>query len=317
MNLNKKTGIVLVVTNEKHNLEMLYNSLSLQSYKNFSVYFIDNNSTDGSVEFSKEINKEHNLDIHYTLLKENKGDHAGNSIGASKAIADGCDYVFILNNDTELDPMCMEELYKLIESDGKIGVAGPIFFYWTKEKTVNMIQIYGAHVNFKTRKTEIVAAGKIFEEINLPDTLVCDYPIGGALFIRREVVEKLGVLFDDRWFMYSNEIDFAYNVKKLGYISVATKKAKIWHNHKWIRDNKTGWYREYYLSERNKFLYYIKYGMYFNMLSAAAADLILFPWRLIWFVKRCDFKLGMYYLLGMLHGLMNKKGKPKLRIIKQ
>ena len=119
-----------------------------------------------------------------------------------------------------------------------------------------------------TQNTIIEASGKIFEETQLPDVLECDYPIGGALFIKREVIEKLGVLFDDRYFMYNNEIDFAYRVKKLGYKSFATIKAKIWHNHKWIRDNKSGWYREYYLSEeRNKFLYYHKYKMYLPFLG--------------------------------------------------
>jgi GT2 family glycosyltransferase len=197
--------------------------------------------------------------IKYILLKENSGDAKGNSIGAKEALKNGCSYIFILNNDTELEPSCLWELLNLIETDEKIGVVGPIFFYWTKEKTRNRIQIYGAHVNFKTQKTEIVAAGKIYEDLDLPDVLECDYPIGGAMLIKREVIEKLGDVFDERYFMYSNEIDFAYRLKRLGYRSFATRKAKIWHNHKWVRDNKSGWYREYYLSARNKFLYFHKH----------------------------------------------------------
>jgi GT2 family glycosyltransferase len=314
--LEKKIGIVLVVTNEKHNLQMLYTSLTIQTYKNFELYFVDNNSSDGSIEHSKNLNEKFNFKIHYIPLTENAGDAKGNSIGAVQAIKDGCDFVFVLNNDTELDSNCLEVLYRLAESDIKIGVTGPIFFYWTKEKQKNKIQIYGAHVNFKTQITRLEAAGKIFEETSLPETLVCDYPIGGALFIKSELIEKLGTLFDDRYFMYNNEIDFAYRVKKLGYVSVATINAKTWHNHKWVRDNKEGWYREYYLSERNKFLYYHKYRLYGHMLVTLLTDIIKFPWRLYWFMKVCDFKLGMYYLRGMFAGLINKKGKPKLSIIK-
>jgi GT2 family glycosyltransferase len=315
--LEKKTGIILVVTNEKHNLQMLYQSLFNQTYKNFILYFVDNNSNDGSVDYSKEINKDFGFEIKYILLKENSGDAKGNSIGASEALKDGCDYIFILNNDTELDPSCIEELIKLIEKDENTGVAGPIFFYWTKEKVKNEIQIYGAYVNFKTQDTEIAAERKIFEEINLPDSLECDYPIGGALFIKRKVIEKLGTLFDDRYFMYNNEIDFAYRLKALGYKSLATTKAKIWHNHKWVRNNKQSWYREYYLSERNKFLYYHKYRMYFQMLKLLTIDIIKFPWRLRWFIKVCDFKLGIWYLKGMLDGLLNKQGKPNFSFIKK
>lgn len=308
---SKKTGIVLVVTNEKHNLQMLYESLSKQTYKNFIIYFVDNNSSDGSVDFSKDLNKNFGFDIRYLLLKENSGDAKGNSIGADQAVKDGCDYVFILNNDTELDPVCIEELLKLSESDEKIGVTGPIFFYWTKEKTKNKIQIYGAHVNYRTQVRETVAETKIFEETDLPDVLECDYPIGGALYIKREVIEKLGTLFDDRYFMYNNEIDFSYRLKKLGYKAFATIKAKVWHNHNWIRTNKSGYYREYYLMERNKFLYCHKFGFTGQLLKMLSEDIIKFPWRLRWFMKVCDFKLGMIYLRGMLDGVLNKQGKPK------
>jgi GT2 family glycosyltransferase len=314
--LNKRTGIILVVTNEKHNLQLLYESLEKQTYKNFTLFFIDNNSSDGSVNFSKEINEKFCFDIKYTLLKENIGDHKGNSIGAVEALNDGCDYIFVLNNDTELEKTCIEELIKLIEKDESTGVVGPIFFYWTKEKTINKVQIYGANVDFKTQRTEIVGTAKIFEETSLPETLVCDYPIGGALLIKRDVIEKLGVLFDDRYFMYGNEIDFARRLKALGYQALATTKAKVWHNHKWVRNNKDGWYREYYFSERNKFLYYHKYNMYYYMLRMLAIDIIKFPWRLIWFMKVCDFKLGMWYLRGMAAGLLNIKGKPKISILK-
>lgn len=314
--LKKKTGIILVVTNEKHNLRMLYESLSKQTYKNFTLYFIDNNSVDGSVSFSKEINNDFCFEIKYTLLDENVGDAKGNSIGAAEAVKDGCDYVFILNNDTELDTNCIEELIKLLEKDEKTGVVGPIFFYWTKEKTTNKIQIYGAFVDFKTQKTNLIGATKIFEETELPETLVCDYPIGGALLIKKEVIEKLGVLFDDRFFMYSNEIDFARRVKALGYNAIATIKAKVWHNHKWVRNNKDGWYREYYHSERNKFLYYYKYKMFYHLLRMLTIDIIKFPWRLRWFIKVCDYKLGIWYLRGMAAGLLNRKGKPKISIVK-
>ncbi|MCI0716545.1 MAG: glycosyltransferase family 2 protein [Chlorobi bacterium] len=314
--MTKKIGIILVVTNEKHNLSMLYDSLARQTYKNFAIYFVDNNSSDGSKEFSEELNKKFNFKINYIELESNLGDAKGNSIGAEQALNEACDFIFVLNNDTELEEQCLENLYKLAESDEKIGATGPIFFYWTKDKIKNKVQIYGANVNFKTQVTEIIGVGKIYEESSFPEILICDYPIGGALFVKREVIQKLGVLFDDRYFMYNNEIDFAYRLKMLGYISAATTKAKVWHNHKWVRDNKTSWYREYYLSQRNKFLYYHKYKLYGSMILMILTDSVKFPWRLKWFIKVCDFKLGMYYLKGMLDGILNKKGKPNLYFVK-
>ena len=87
-------------------------------------------------------------------------------------------------------------------------------------------------------------------------------------------------------------------------------KAVAYHNHHWTKKNNKAYYFEYYLSERNKFLYYRKYKLYFSIVYMFLADIIRFPWRLIWFRKVCDFKLGVYYLKGMKDGLLGKSGKP-------
>lgn len=113
---------------------MLYSSLAIQSYKRFKILFVDNNSSDGSSDFSKEISDKSDLDIEYISLAENSGFAKGNNIGAEWAIEDECDYVSILNNDTELDPNGLRVLVRLAESDDSIGVVGPIVFLLARQQ---------------------------------------------------------------------------------------------------------------------------------------------------------------------------------------
>jgi hypothetical protein len=97
---------------------------------------------------------------------------------------------------------------------------------------------------------------------------------------------------------------------------MVSKNAAIWHNHKWVKQNKQGYYFEYYLIQRNKYLYFRKYSLYKKMFVSYILDSIKFPWRLIWFAKVCDLKLGYYYIKGTYAGLLGHNGKPNLSFLK-
>ncbi|RPI17207.1 MAG: glycosyltransferase family 2 protein [Ignavibacteriae bacterium] len=309
----KKVGVILVVYNQKDNLRPLYESLCKQSYKNFTVYFIDNKSTDGSYGRSIELNQQFNLDIKYISPGCNMGFAKGNNIGAEEAVKDKCEYLFILNNDIELDEDCLKNLIELANQDEKTAITSPIIFYGPMGCAENVIQEYGSRVNFHSYHIHRNYPRKVFEKNNdkIPGTMNVNFVSGGALLIKSSVYKKIG-LWEERYFAYGDEIDLMKRIKEAGFIVKVTKKAKLWHNHKWDKDNKWGYYFEYYMIERNKFLYYHKCKYYFSLFFTAIGDILKFPWRLLWFKKVCDFKLGYYYLAGLFDGLKNKGGKPDL-----
>jgi len=308
-------GIVTVVTNEKQNLKDFYFTLAEQTYKDFIIYFVDNNSTDGSIEYFKELNKNNTVSVEYIHLNYNSGFSGGCNVGAEKAISDGCKYLFFSNNDLVFDKHAMEEMVKLVGSDETIACVGPVLFKHS-EKNPDEIQEYGGKINFKSGTTEKYYTNQRIKDITLPETIETDFIGGGVFFIKADVFKKTG-MFDNAYFAYFDEIDLSYRLKVLNkYKMIVTSKAKIWHNHNWTKKNNNSYYFEYYLSQRNKFLYYRKYKLYSSLFLAAIGDWIMFPWRLIWFVKVCDFKLGFYYLKGMLDGLLGKKGKPNLSFVK-
>jgi GT2 family glycosyltransferase len=302
-------GIITVVTNEKNNLDDFYSSLAAQTYTDFTIYFVDNNSTDGSQEYFKQLNSGNKIKAEYIPLSYNSGFSGGCNAGAEKALADGCRYLFFSNNDLLFDKHAMDEMANLIKSDETIACAGPLLFKHSGNKP-DEIQEFGGRVNFKRGSMVKYHTNENINSITLPETLETDFVGGGVCFIRADVFKKIG-MFENAYFAYFDEIDLSYRLKVLNnYKMIVTSKAKVWHNHHWTKKNNKGFYFEYYLSERNKFLYFKKYGLYSSLVLTVIGDLLKFPWRLIWFVKVCNFKLGFYYLKGMLDGLLNKKGKP-------
>lgn len=302
-------GIVTVVTNEKYNLDNFFRSLSAQSFKDFTLYFIDNNSSDGSADYFRHLNKNNELKVKFLSVNENSGFSTGSNNGASAAIQDGCEYLFILNNDVELDKNCLAELKTLIESSPDIVCVGPLLFMH-KEKFPGIIQEYGGKINFRSGMEEKYYTKKNINEVSLPEILESDFVGGGVCFIKADAFKNAG-MFEDSYFAYFDEIDLAYRLRMLRqYKMYVTAKAIAYHNHYWTKKNNKSYYFEYYLSERNKFLYFKKFKLYYSIIWMTLIDLLKFPWRLVWFMKVCDFKLGLYYLKGMKDGLLGRKGKP-------
>ena len=83
------------------------------TYKNTSIIIVDNASSDNSIPFLKE----NYPDLERIELEENTGFSYAVNCGIKQADSE---YVFLLNNDTECDPDCIEHLVALIEKDEKI-----------------------------------------------------------------------------------------------------------------------------------------------------------------------------------------------------
>ena len=312
-----KIAVILVMFRQKHNLELLYESLKDQSSADFKIYFVDNNADNSDTEFSKTLNLRYGLNIEYISTGKNTGFAGGNNTGAEKAMADGAEYIFFLNNDTVLHPHCIESLASYLDSNSSAAAASPIIFYWQGSAEPGRIQEFGADSDFGTYKISKHFEGLQFVEIGneIPPVKDVNTLPGAAMMVRADVLKKTG-LWEEIYFAYGDEIDLARRIHEAGYKCAAIKQAVLWHNHKWVKDNKEGYYFEYYLIQRNKYLYFRKFRLYGGMFLSYLSDTFRFPFRLIWFAKVCDLKLGYYYLKGTYSGLFGHKGKPNLSFLK-
>lgn len=305
-----RLGIILVLYNQKHNLDVLYSSLTEQTFKDFSIYFVDNNPQHGAVEHSKDLNIKYGFDIRYYPQLTNTGFAGGSNIGAIQAIQDGCDNLLVLNNDMELHKNCLEELNSLLISTGA-GVVAPLVLIGKSNSDSNIIQEYGGQLNLRTYSLKKYYEGQSYslQKNILPQVQKVDFVCGGATLIRSSIVKEIG-LWDERYFAYGDEIDLSKRLHEKNIQLYVTSRAIIWHHHQWDRNNRIGYYFEYFMIQRNKYLYFIKYRYFINLFIALLKDFFRLPLTLRWHLKICDVRLFFYYIKGIAHGLMNHKGAP-------
>lgn len=129
VNYTYNVSIIIVNYNGKRYIDNLFDSLDKLVHDDFSfqVVFVDNNSSDDSIEYLE--NKAKNLSIDVKIVKSdiNRGFAGGNNYGVANC--DG-DYIVFLNNDTAVDTMWLSNLYHyMIENDYGMVNSKLLFYY--------------------------------------------------------------------------------------------------------------------------------------------------------------------------------------------
>ena len=190
-------------------------SLSAIDYPLFEVVVVDNGSHDDSCQVIRSRFPK----VHLLENRENLGFAEGNNVGIRYAIKQGAEYLFLLNNDTSVDPKVLTELMRASNSYGDVGVFGPIIYYhadpdriWCAGATWDPLHGHATHVTDRT-----------------PDDVTeTGYICGCALFISTAIVNKIG-LMDARFFLTFEETDWCYRAARAGIKSYCVPQAKIWH----------------------------------------------------------------------------------------
>jgi len=210
-----KVAVIVLNWNGKEDTRKCLLSLQELSYP-VEVFIVDNGSSDGSLELFK------NEFAHFRLIETgfNLGYAGGNNVGIELALKEGFDFVFILNNDTVVDPKIIESFLKGF-SNPHVGILGGRIFRMDEPKILDHI---GGRWN--GRKMDFDYVGYRAKDVNLEGEL--DYVCGAAIMVRREVFEKIG-LFDPRFFLFWEEADFCYRARRAGFLVEHCKTAKLWH----------------------------------------------------------------------------------------
>lgn len=191
----------------------------------YEIILVDNMSTDGSIEYFEEKYKEK---ITFLRNKENLGFGRANNKGIE--IAKG-KYIFLLNSDTLLINNAIKILFEYMERNLNVGVCGgnlydielsPVHSF--KKELITLINEFDF---FKNKIARVVLKKRLdFNYKDIP--LEVGYITGADMFIRKKVLEQSGS-FDDDFFMYFEETELTYRIKKLGYKVMSVPEAKIIH----------------------------------------------------------------------------------------
>lgn len=217
-----RVSIVVLNWNGADDTLACLDSLATLTYPNFDVVVVDNGSNDNSVENLRAYTSAYPL----TLLETNRnlGYAGGNNFGVRHTLEKGAEYVLILNNDTTVAPDLLEQLVDAALSTPSAGVFSARVMYFDEPEKV---WFDGARWNNGTLKLEWPGQGRNENELDKAnhDT---DYASGAALFFRKEVAQKIGLL-DEKFFLVWEEVDWCFRARKAGWRNIVVPSAKVWH----------------------------------------------------------------------------------------
>ncbi|MFN0276325.1 MAG: glycosyltransferase [Chitinophagales bacterium] len=225
-----KLSIVIVNYNVKYFLEQaIFSALRASEKIQSEIIIVDNNSSDGSVEFIE--NKFSQVSI--IANKKNTGFSVANNQGIS--IAKG-EYILLLNPDTVVQEDTFEKCIAFMDAHQEAGGLG-----------VKMIDGKGNFLPESKRAfpspqvafykafglAALFPKSKIFGKYHLGyldenETHKVDVLAGAFMFIRKSVLDKIGLL-DETFFMYGEDIDLSYRIVKAGYINYYFADTQIIH----------------------------------------------------------------------------------------
>lgn len=203
-----QVSIVVLNWNGRDDTLACLGSIAQSSYPAVKVIVADNGSEDDSVSRIRGA-------FPAVQLMENGanlGFAAGNNRGIEAALAQGAEFVLLLNNDALIAPGALEALLADAAQHPRAGVfSGRIVF----GDGSNRIWYAGARWHADRQFFEHVGYGKPDgDEYAQPG--LTDYASGCAFFVRAEVFKAIGLL-DERFFLTYEESDFCYRARGAGF----------------------------------------------------------------------------------------------------
>ena len=152
--------------------------------------------------------------------KTNLGFAKGFNAGITYALRNGAEYVLLLNNDTIAAPDMVEQL--MASPVARNSVAAPVIYRYDQP---DRIWSCGARLNRLTLEID----GHDHNRPAPGDKLVArDFLSGCCLLVHRSVFEQVG-LFDERFFMYYEDMDFCIRARCMGFRLWLVPAARLWH----------------------------------------------------------------------------------------
>jgi len=177
------------------------------------VVVVDNGSTDGSAERLAESFPEAMV----VRLGENFGFAGGMNRGIEWARQAGFDHVILLNNDTLVAPDALAHLVR----EAKRGGGGALMPLICDCET-GAVTLAGARLRRPWPRVEPIAAPLLAESHSV------DLVTGCCVLIPMQVIEQVGA-FDERYFLYFEDIDLALRIARAGHALRVVPAARIYH----------------------------------------------------------------------------------------
>ena len=179
------------------------------------IIVVDNESTDGSIEAAERI-----PGVRPIRMGRNAGYAAANNAGIRQSRGD---LLLLLNSDTLVPPGALDRLVGRLLATDAAAVAGPRLVDATGRPELSFGRMISPlnELRQKHRTPAWIEAETAREQF-------VDWVSGACLLVRRADAEAAGLL-DERFFLYTEDVDFCHTIRALGRKVLFTPSAEITH----------------------------------------------------------------------------------------
>lgn len=195
------------------------------------IVVVDNGSTDGSYKAIREKFP----DVTVLETGKNLGFTGANNTGIAYGRKQKAEYIWLVNNDTVVDPGCLAILDAF--TDPSVGIAGSKIYFapghefhaqrYTKSERGKVIWYAGGKIDWKN----MYASHRGVDEVDhgqYNSREETAFVTGCSMMVRSRVFETVGVL-DDRYFLYLEDLDYCLRAKHAGFKIMYVPASVLWH----------------------------------------------------------------------------------------
>lgn len=256
-------AIIIVNWNGKADTIECLESLLRLDHTNFEIIVVDNASTDGSLDAFREWanqssvekpdgtlwkslpdNRSHTprlqvvdstqqykdsygASITVIAAGQNLGFAGGNNLGLKWAMSNpDISHIWLLNNDTVVQPDCLRQLEAAANSDPMIGMLGARLMYYHEPHTVqalggwySLLLCRGGHIGLGATSENLPSLSQVESRLN--------YIVGASIFISSDMVRQIGPMYEG-YFLYFEEMDWAIHMPE-GFRLSTCMDAVVYH----------------------------------------------------------------------------------------
>lgn len=223
-------SVVIVNYNVKYFLEQALRAIyQSKTTFDFEVFVVDNHSVDGSVEMVRQQFPQ----VELIASKENLGFSKGNNLAIRKAQGK---YVLLLNPDTIIKEDSLQKVVDFMEAHDDAGGLGVKMMdgegNFLPESKRGFPTPYVAFCKM-TGLSKLFPKSKRFNQYHLGfldknTTHKVDVLSGAFMLLRKSLIDEIGSL-DEDYFMYGEDIDLSYRIKKAGFENYYFADTEIIH----------------------------------------------------------------------------------------
>ncbi|MFA6604148.1 MAG: glycosyltransferase family 2 protein [Patescibacteria group bacterium] len=257
----KKIVVLIVTYNARKYLDGLFGTLAKREGgpHDVEILVVDNASTDGTADA---------IAAAYPWARlirnpRNSGFAGGNNVGLRQVIEAGADFVYLLNQDTEVEPNFLLEALAVAGSAADVGSIQSLLLLHPERDRVNSAGNAIHFLGFGYCRDN----GRRLTDVKLGEREIA-YGSGAGLLLSAAALRRVGLL-DEELFMYHEDLDLGWRLRLAGFRNLLAPRSVVYHKYEFSRS-----VAKFYYMERNRYLVLWRNFRLWTML-------LLLPWLIL------------------------------------